>query len=126
MFIVQRRSHQSGARGHQVARKERTVHPRVCSENNIKMINGFTLTNINSKIIKEKLSENFISEVRIKLVVLRINRYTKSEGMYSTTTTLLEWQFSVWQLSWLAVFQVFVVLVAVALGESCPSWQLSG
>jgi len=90
------------------------------------MINGFTLTNINSKIIKEKLSENFISEVRIKLVVLRINRYTKSEGMYSTTTTLLEWQFSVWQLSWLAVFQVFVVLVAVALGESCPSWQLSG
>jgi len=38
------------------------------------MINVFTLTNINTKIIEGKLSKIFISEVCIKLVALRINR----------------------------------------------------
>jgi len=42
------------------------------------MINVFTLTNINTKIIEGKLSKIFISEVRIILVVLRINRCTSS------------------------------------------------
>jgi len=41
------------------------------------MIIVFTLTNINTKIIEGKLSKIFISEVYIKLVALRINRYTK-------------------------------------------------
>jgi len=42
------------------------------------MINVFTLKNINTKIIEGKLSKVFISEVRIKLVALHINRYTRS------------------------------------------------
>ena len=42
------------------------------------MINVFTLTNINTKIIKDKLRKIFISQLCIKLVVaLRINRYTR-------------------------------------------------
>ena len=48
--------------------------PRACSKNNISMINVFTLTNINTKIIEGKLSKIFISDVCIKLVALRINR----------------------------------------------------
>jgi len=36
------------------------------------MINVFTLTNINTKIIESKLIKFFISEVCIKLVALRI------------------------------------------------------
>jgi len=39
------------------------------------MINVFTLTNTNTKIIEGKLSKNFL---RIALVALRINRYTSS------------------------------------------------
>jgi len=39
------------------------------------MISIFTLTNINNKIIEGKLSKIFISEMWIKLVTLRINRY---------------------------------------------------
>ena len=54
--------------------------PQACSKNNDSMINVFTLTNINSKIIKDKLSEIYISEVCIKLVALRINRYTRSSS----------------------------------------------
>jgi len=46
------------------------------------MINVFTLTNINAKIIEGKLSKIFISEVYIKLVALRINRYTSSSSQF--------------------------------------------
>jgi len=46
------------------------------------MINIFTLTNINTKIIEGKLSKIFISEVCIKLVALRINRYTRSSSQF--------------------------------------------
>ena len=42
------------------------------------MINVFTITNINTKIINDKQSKIFISEVCIKLVALHINRYTGS------------------------------------------------
>ena len=42
------------------------------------MINVFTLTNINTKLIEGKLSKIFIAEVCVKLVTLRINRYTRS------------------------------------------------
>jgi len=42
------------------------------------MINVYTLTNNNTKVIEGKLSKIFISEqVCIKLVALRSNRYTK-------------------------------------------------
>jgi len=34
--------------------------PQACSENNISMINVFTLTNINTKIIEGKLSKILI------------------------------------------------------------------
>jgi len=40
------------------------------------MINVFTLTNINNKIIESKLSKICISEVCLKLVALHINQYT--------------------------------------------------
>jgi len=43
--------HQRGARGHQVTRKDQVGLPRACSKNNISLINLFTLTNINTKII---------------------------------------------------------------------------
>jgi len=46
------------------------------------MINLFTLTNINTKIIEVKLSKTFITEVCIKLVVLRINRRTRSNSQF--------------------------------------------
>jgi len=42
------------------------------------MVNVFTLTNTNTKIIEGKLSKMFSSEVYIKLVALRINQYTSS------------------------------------------------
>ena len=74
------RGHQRGSRGHQVARKDQVGRPRTCSKNNISMINVFTLTNTDTKIIKGKLSKIFIAEVCIKLVALRINRYTKSSS----------------------------------------------
>jgi len=44
------------------------------------MSNVFILTNINTKIIKGKLSKLFISEVFMKLVALRIRRYTRSSS----------------------------------------------
>jgi len=44
--------HQRGARGHYVARKDQVGRPMACSKNNISMINVFTLTNINTKVIK--------------------------------------------------------------------------
>jgi len=44
------------------------------------MINIFTLTNINTKIIKGKLSKIFTSQVCIKLGALRINWYTRSSS----------------------------------------------
>jgi len=46
------------------------------------MINVFTLTNFNTKIIEGKLSKIFISEVYIKLVALHINRYTRSSSQF--------------------------------------------
>jgi len=75
------RGHQRGARGHQVARKDHVGGPRVRSKNNISMINVFT-SYINTKIIEGKLSKTFISEVCIKLVALRINRYTRSSSQF--------------------------------------------
>jgi len=45
------------------------------------MINVLT-TNSNTKIIERKLSKIFISEVCIKLVALRINRYTRSSSHF--------------------------------------------
>jgi len=78
------RGHQRGARRHQVPRKNhvRRLRPQACSKNNDSMINVFTLTNTNSKIIKDKLSEIYISEVCIKLVALRINWYTRSSSQF--------------------------------------------
>ena len=55
---------------------------RVCSNNNISMINVFTLTNIDTKTIEGKLSKTFTSEVCIKLVALRINWYTISSSQF--------------------------------------------
>jgi len=46
------------------------------------MINIFTLTNINNKILEGKLKKIFISEVCIKVVTLRINRYTTSNSQF--------------------------------------------
>jgi len=46
------------------------------------MINAFTLTNINTKIFEGKLSKNFISDVCIELVALRINRDTRSGSQF--------------------------------------------
>jgi len=74
------RVHQRGVRGHHVARKDHVGRPRACSKNNISMTNVFTLMNINTKIIESKLSKFFISEVCIKLVDLRNNRYTRSSS----------------------------------------------
>jgi len=45
--------------------------PLACSKNNSSMINIFTLTNINTKIIEGKLNKISISDVCIKLVALR-------------------------------------------------------
>jgi len=56
--------------------------PWACFENIDRMINVFTLTNINSKIIKDNMNEIYISEVCIKLVSLRINRYTRSSSLF--------------------------------------------
>ena len=55
--MVYRRGHQRGARGRQVARKDHLGRPRVCFKNDISMINVFTLTSINTKIIEGKLSK---------------------------------------------------------------------
>jgi len=60
--------------------KDHVRRLQACSKNNTTMINVFTLTNINTKIIKDKLSKIFISEVCIKPVALRINRYTRSSA----------------------------------------------
>jgi len=46
------------------------------------MINVFTLTNINTKIIEGELSKIFASEVCIKLRSLRINWYTRSSSQF--------------------------------------------
>jgi len=69
-------------RRHQVARKEHVDYPRACSNNNISVINVFTLMNINTKINESKLSKIFISEVCIKLVALRIYMYTRSSWQF--------------------------------------------
>ena len=53
--------------------------PRACSKNNISIINVFTLTNINTKIIEGKLIKIFISNVCIKLVALR---YTSRSSLF--------------------------------------------
>jgi len=45
-------------------------------------MNAFILTNINTKIIESELSKIFISEVCIKVVALRINRYTWSSSQF--------------------------------------------
>jgi len=74
--------HQRGVRENQVTRKDHVSHPRDCSKNNTNMINVFTLTNINTKVIESKLSKNFISEVCIKPVALRINRQTRSRSQF--------------------------------------------
>jgi len=57
------------------------------------MINVFTLTNIS----KGKLSKMFISEACIKLVTLRINRYTRSSSQVRK-----DW----WPLLW-SLYSVF-------------------
>jgi len=75
---IYNRGHQRGSRVHQVARKDHVGRPRTCSKTNISMINVFTLT----KIIEDKLSKIFILEVCIKLVALRINRYTRSSSQF--------------------------------------------
>jgi len=59
----------------QVTRKDHVGPPGACSENNISMINVFTLTNINTEVSEGKLHKNFISEVCMKLVALCIDRY---------------------------------------------------
>jgi len=46
------------------------------------MINVFTLTNINTKIVEGKLSKIFISEMCIKLVALHTNRCTRSSSQF--------------------------------------------
>jgi len=46
------------------------------------MINIFTLTNITNKIIEDKISKVFISEVCINLVDPRVNRYTRSSSQF--------------------------------------------
>jgi len=46
------------------------------------MINVFTLTNINTKIIEGKLSKIFISEMHIKLIALRIDWNTRSSSQF--------------------------------------------
>jgi len=46
------------------------------------MINVFTLTNINTKMIEGKLSKMFTLEVCIKLVALRINWSTRSRSQF--------------------------------------------
>jgi len=48
------RGNQHGARGHQEARKDHGGSPPSCSKNNIGMINVFTSTNINTKLIEGK------------------------------------------------------------------------
>ena len=70
IILVYRRGHQSGARGYQAARKNHERRPRACSKNNISMVNVFTLTNINTKVIEGQLCKIFISEMCIKLVAL--------------------------------------------------------
>jgi len=74
--------HQRDARGHEIARKDHVGRPRACSKNNISMINLFTLTHINTKIIECKSSKIFISEMHIILVALHINRYTRSSSQF--------------------------------------------
>jgi len=59
--------------GHQVTRKDHVGRPRARSENNISMINDFTLKNICTKIIEGKLSKILNSDVCTKLIALRIN-----------------------------------------------------
>jgi len=49
-------------------------HLWACFKNDISMVNAFTLTKINTKIIEGKVSKIFISEMCIKLVALCINR----------------------------------------------------
>jgi len=46
------------------------------------MINVFTVTNINTKLIKGELSKIFTLEVCFKLVALRLNRYTRSSSQF--------------------------------------------
>jgi len=53
------------------------------------MIIVFTLTNVNTKIIEGKLSKIFISEVYIKLVALRITRYTRHRSQFQKGWGLL-------------------------------------
>jgi len=57
--------------------------------NDISMISVFTLTNINAKLIEGKLSKIFISEVCMKLVALRINRYTRSSSQLAISKWLV-------------------------------------
>jgi len=57
------RGHQRAIHGHQVACKDHVGSPRTCSKYNISMINVFTLTNINTKIIESNLSKAFFSEM---------------------------------------------------------------
>jgi len=46
------------------------------------MINVFTLTNISTKMIEGELSKIFISDLCIKVLALRINRYTRSSSQF--------------------------------------------
>jgi len=61
------RGHQRGARGHLVARKVHGDRPPDCSENNISVINVFTLTNINTKM-KVNRAKFLFQKLCIKLL----------------------------------------------------------
>jgi len=86
---VETRVNQHGGRGHQVARKNLVGRPLACSKNNISMINVFTFTNINTKIIECKLSKIYISEVCNKQEALRIDRFTRSILQFQKVWSLL-------------------------------------
>jgi len=82
MVCLYTKGHQRGARWQRVARKDHVGRSQARSKNNISIINDFTLTNINTKITKGRLSKIFISEMCIKLVALRVIRYTKSSSQF--------------------------------------------
>jgi len=78
-------------------------------------MNFFTLTNIHTKIIEGILSKIFISEVCIKLVTLRINRYTRSSSQFQKG----------WHL-WLRVLLISVsISVAPRKGAFISKWRHS-
>jgi len=106
------KGHQCGARGHQFAHKDQVGRPRACSKNNINMINAFTLTNVNTKIIEGKLNKIFISEVYMKLVALRINRYARSSLQF--------------QKGWWPLFYIIKQHIVNLIVQCCYCCKLEG